>query len=111
MNKRRLQCHEDKCNIMHVGKKKKCKTVSIDKWKVEKVTNGHNTSLDDVHEGKIELKHVENKIYLGENINQDGSNSRNVDEKSNKGKAIVNEIIDMLDNRHFGKFHFEALKL
>ena len=111
INKRKLQCHGDKCHRMHVGKERKCESVYIDSWRKEKEIVDGKVVLKDKHEGKVLIDSVNEQVYLGEILASDASNKKNVESKVAKGKGIVNEIILILKNIHFGSYYFQALKL
>ena len=98
--KRRMQLSADKCVIMHVNSKsnvKECKDVKIDEWEVKKVKDGKKYTLEDSHKGKTSLKTVENHLYLGDIVESSGSNHLNVMSRVTKGKAIVRDIVHILE--------------
>ena len=112
--KRRMQLSADKCVIMHVNSKsnvKECKDVKIDEWEVKKVKDGEKYTLVDSHKGKTSLKTVENHLYLGDIVESSGSNHLNVMSRVTKGKAIVRDIVHILEGTFFGSHFFEALML
>ena len=116
MNKRKLQLSFDKCARMHIeGKgekedRKDCEKVVIDAWKVEKERNGSTIELKDVHEGEIQIKNVEEYLYLGDLVRFDGSSKGNVKLRLNKGQGIIRDILQILEDIYLGPFSFEALK-
>ena len=74
INKRKLQCHQEKCHRLHVGKRKECETLMIDSWKVKQFKSNGKIEEKDVHEGKEIINTLDNKSYLGMSINDKGSN-------------------------------------
>ena len=78
---------KSKCHYLHVGK-----------------TNHHCPGLK-VH-GKIAQK-VEEAVYLGDIIRQDGKNSSNIKNRANKGLGIVTKIMDILKTVSYGKKYFK----
>ena len=108
---RKLQCHGDKCHRMHVGRERRCESLFIESWRIDKEYVDGKIVLKDVHEGKTSMKTVNEQLYLGEIITNDCSNEKNVQAKIAKGKGVIGEIIFILNNAHFGSYYFEALKL
>ena len=45
------------------------------------------------------------------NYISNGSSEKNIQAKIAKGKGVINEIIFILNNAHFGSYHFKAFKL
>ena len=111
MNKRKLQLNVDKCNTMHVGPKKKCKQLKIDHWKVNKVTANSKIKLVDAYDGKADIENVNDQIYLGEVISNNGKNSKNIKEKLSRGQGAINEILFFLSETYYGEYFFEVAKL
>ena len=96
---------------MHVGKAKECETLLIDDWKLKKVKEKENTLIKDNYEGKVPIDTVESHMYLGECLQINGSNSKNIEMKLSKGKGIISEILLILDKIYFGPHYFHALKM
>ena len=48
------------------------------------------------------------QMYLGDIISDDGSYSKNVKARNNKGIGIINQIMEILKAVIFGKFYFEV---
>ena len=61
-----------------------------------------------VHEEKADR--VEEALYLGDILRQDGKNSSNIKSRTNKGMGIVTKIMEILDTISFGKKYFEIAK-
>ena len=111
IGKRKLQFHEDKCHRLHIGKEKDCTKIFIDRWITNKEVTGNQIHLKDVYDKPIEIDTVKSNIYLGEVLSNDASIDENIKEKINKGRAIVKDIIYILENSCFGHFYFDAFKL
>ena len=73
---------------MHVGKAQStalCCIEEIDSWKEELVTDDEGRKhIQDVYKGKVEMKYVEEKKYLGEIITRNMKNDKSIQEKTNK---------------------------
>ena len=77
---------------MHVGKAQStalCCIEEIDSWKEELVTDDEGRKhLQDVYKGKVEMKYVEEKKYLGEIITRNMKNYKNIQKKNEKKKHM-----------------------
>ena len=109
---KRLQFGTDKCIKMHVGKsgdKILCKDLHIGGWKVDVLTDPKSglTSNSEYFSGYVQMKVKEDQTYLGDLISSDGSHSKKVQERSNKGQGIINQIMNILETTYFGKYYFE----
>ena len=106
INQRKLQLSKDKCARMHIKSKKetqnKCELVSMDLWTEEKVKKGSKTFLQDTHKGEIPIDTVSKYSYLGDKILPDGSNKSTIEDRVNKGKGIVRDIVHVLEGTFFG---------
>ena len=111
INKRRLQCHRDKCHRMNIGKEKECQSLFIESWMEENTYVDGKVVLNDIHEGKTSINTTDEQLYLGEILASNGSNEKNIQAKIAKGKGVINEIIFILNNAHFGSYHFQAFML
>ena len=78
---------KSKCHYLHVGK-----------------TNHHCPGMK-VHGHRAEK--VEEAVYLGDIIRQDGKNSSNIKNRANKGLGIVTKIMDILKTVSYGKKYFK----
>ena len=107
-----LQFASSKCVRMHVGKTQNenlCCIGQVDSWKEELVTDTEGKKyLKDIFEGKVEMKYVEEKKYLGEIVTKNMKNERNIQEKSNKAFGNIRKIKDTLNERPFGIHTFKA---
>ena len=91
-------------------KNKRCEKVVIDEWKEEKEKVGSTTILKDIYKGPIEIKTVDEYVYLGDTVQSDGRSKNNVKQRLKKGQGIVRDIIQILEGLHLGPFFFQALK-
>ena len=81
-------------------------------WKDVVVFNEKGEAeLKDVHEGKVEMKKVKEKKYLGEVITEDNKNDRNITDKTNKANGNVTKVINTLQERPFGRHKYRAAKV
>ena len=102
---------------MHVEKKnktntkKECKDLYIDEWKLETYKENEKLKQKDVHIGKVPIKTVAEHIYLGNVIEHDGSNRKNILAQIARGQAAIKDILQILNGAYFGSFYFEALNL
>ena len=58
--------------------------------------------------GPEKMKVKEEQTYLGDVVSADGSHSKNVQSRKNKGLGIINQIMQILESVLFGKYHFEV---
>ena len=80
-----------KCHKMHIGKKHDmCPTLKI-----------HGTIMPEVNED----------VYLGDILSNDGKNTKNIKQRISKGLGVVNQIFDILGNVNFGSHIFEIAML
>ena len=97
---------------MHVGKSSDnilCKDLHIGGWKVDVLTDPKSglTSNSEYFSGYVQMKVKEDQTYLGDLISSDGSHSKKVQERSNKGQGIINQIMNILETTYFGKYYCE----
>ena len=45
---------------------------------------------------------------LGDLISTDGSHTKNVQQRTNKGLGVINQVMQILESTFFGKYHFEV---
>ena len=64
---------------------------------MSKYFNG-NMNMEESHEQK----------YLGDILSPDGTHTKNVQDRRNKGYGILKQIMQILDSTYFGKFYFEV---
>ena len=110
---KRLQFGASKCIKMHIGKDKNevlCKDLFVPGWKVELETDpvtGNCSQADSfIGNQKIEVK--DEQLYLGDIISSNGSHTKNVQNRKNKGIGIINQIMQMLESTYFGKYYYEV---
>ena len=81
---------------------KKCKRIHLQNKKLKRDSNCPEIK---VHQLSMESS-VQEK-YLGDFINNNGTNRNTIEERKNKGFGIVNEIIAILDEIPLGRFKME----
>ena len=116
INKRRLQVNIDKCVRIHISDKgnkqtSDCEKLLVDKWNVETFSSGSKLKLADKYKGKVHIKTVQSHLYLGDTVASDASNSLNIKSRVSKGHAVIKNIVDILEETHFGDHYFEAMRL
>ena len=113
---KRLQFGAKKCQVMHVGKhipKHKKTDLYVDGWLMDE-TDNKNTNIKDAEEkfnGEEEIIQTDNTKYLGQIISNDGTNTKNIENRAQKGIGLVNKIGTTLTNTPGGKYHFELAVL
>ena len=110
---KRLQFGTEKCIKMHIGKSKcdiLCKDLHVGGWKTEIVEDPvtGKCSKSECFNGFEKMKVKEEQTYLGDLISVDGTHTKNVQLRSNKGLGIINQIVQILDSTFFGKYHYEV---
>ena len=110
---KKLQFGTTKCIKMHVGKAENyalCKDLHVGGWRIDvvddEVTGTPKNKEYFSGEEKMELK--KEQTYLGDLICADGTHTKKVQQRSNKGLGIINEIMNILEATYFGKFYFEV---
>ena len=58
--------------------------------------------------GARRLETTDSEKYLGDIISKDGSNTKNIESRRNKGIGIVNQIMSKLEGTVYGPFYFEV---
>ena len=116
LNKRKLQVNRDKSVRMHVagtksGKESKCKDLHIDSWSLVTHKSGTNISMKDKYEGKLKVKTVKKYEYLGNIIEEDGSNKETINERVAKGLGVIRDVDQILEGCSFGDYFMEALTI
>ena len=96
---------------MNVGiQKSYCPELKLDEWdikSVEDIETGQKMQVDEFL-GASRLEMTDNEKYLGDIISKDGSNTKNIESRRNKGFGIVNQIMNKLEGTVFGPFYFEV---
>ena len=79
-------------------------------WKTEIVEDPvtGKCSKSEYFNGFEKMKVKEEQTYLGDSISVDGTHTKNVQLRSNKGLGIINQIVQILDSTFFGKYHYEV---
>ena len=104
-NTKKLKFGADKCKKMHVGKycdEYKCLPIFVDTWE-----ENETEIASDVWKGEEEMELKAEEKYLGMS-SSDGKNFKNIQERVNKGKGIIRNILSMLEGIPFGKYFFEV---
>ena len=109
---KRLQFGTSKCCKMHIGKSRSeqlCKDLFVDGWKEKVETNPETgaTSQSDVFTGREKMELKQEQLYLGDLVSSDGTHTKNIQLRRNKGVGIINQIMQILDTTYFGKYFFE----
>ena len=106
-----LQFGRDKCEKLHIGKKPRnldlCIDSKVDVW--EDILE--SDELIDKYIGKEVMKNVEEKTYLGQILQSNGKNDKNIRDKINKSVGNVNKIISAIHERPYGPHTFKAALL
>ena len=107
-NIKKLQFGEKKCHKMHIGRENSyCPDLFIDNWKVD-------CEMDvktDTFNGDYLIDDSDEEKYLGDLLTTNGSNSKNIKSRKDKGFGIADKITSMLEDIFFGPFHFMAGKM
>ena len=114
LNKRKLQVNKDKSVRIHVrgrNSSSKCEELYVDAWDLEKCKTETGFTLKDVYKGKTEVKTVEKYEYLGNIIEQKGSNKDTIKDRVNKCQGVIRDIGQILEGCLFGDHFVEALKI
>ena len=112
-NIKKLQYGTTKCFKMHVGKSwipEVCPELVIDGWKMKEVheVDTNSYELEDEHDGLYDMESVDHEKYLGDIISKDGKNSKNIAARKNRGIGVVNQVMNILEEICFGKYHFQV---
>ena len=110
---KRLQFGTSKCVKLHIGKtcnETLCSDLYVDGWKRDVVTDIETGKISqtEIFSGPEKMDVKLEQTYLGDVISSDGSHTKNVLARKNKGLGIINQITQILDSVFFGRFHFEV---
>ena len=110
------QFGKSKCEKMHIGKKRVnsdcCVDFEVDSWNDKIVKNVDNVyTLEDSFAGKEKMMEVQEKKYLGDIISSDGTNRKNIKDRTDKAVGNVNKIVSSLQERPYGKHSYLAASL
>jgi hypothetical protein len=97
---------------MHVGKSRSedmCKDLFVNGWSIEVETDPDTgfSSQTDVFTGKEKMEVKQEQLYLGDLLAADGTHTKSVQLRSNKGIGVINQIMQILSSTYFGKYFFE----
>ena len=110
-NIKKLQFNASKSFKMHIGKNTNiCPENLVDTWSLKSDNETVSSVLEmfDIEGDQKVLLDIKHEKYLGVVIMNTGSNSLNIQARVNRGYAAANQIIDLLEELHLGKYHFEA---
>ena len=112
-NIKKLQFGVDKCKKIHIGRTKenhKCQDLYVDGWKIKNVTNVEKSNEERIEtfEGAEAMETTDSEKYLGDIISNDGTNTKNIKNRQNKGQGASTQVILILENIYFGKYYFQA---
>ena len=110
-NIKKLQFGASKCHKMHIGKSDiLCPKNTIDTWKLVKDHDDAKTILkfSDIEGDPHVIEILENDKYLGDVLQSDGKNVKNIEERYRRGTGAVKQVCQMLDDLCLGQYHFEA---
>ena len=68
-------------------------------------------SVEDTYAGVHNIEDSDCQKYLGDIISDTGKNDKNICVRIKKGNGIIKNIISILDEVFFGKFHFVVSKI
>jgi hypothetical protein len=110
---KRLQFGTAKCIKMHIGKGESnilCKDLQVGGWKVDVITDPitGKCSRSESFIGYEKMKIKKEQTYLGDLLSNDGSHTKNVQQRSNKGLGVINQVMQILESTFFGKYYFEV---
>ena len=109
-NIKKLQYGVEKCHKMHVGKKTVvCPELYIDEWEIKEVKDIETGRIDieDKYKDSVVMDESDSEKYIGDILSTNGSNTKNIEARTDKGHGIVNQIMSILNEIAFGKYHFE----
>ena len=110
---KRLQFGASKCIKMHIGQDKSetlCKDLYVGEWKTEVVEDPEKGGygMREYFSGNIKMETKKQQKYLGDLLSSDGTQTKNIQERRNKGYGVINQIIQILESTYFGKYFFEV---
>ena len=108
---KKLQYNVDKSYQIHVGgKEHTTPELFIDKWVVRKKDANKTgiNNLTDIYAGKVLMERKSSELYLGDIMSKNGKNTTNILARKNKGHAIINQIMNILEGTCLGPYEIEA---
>ena len=110
---KRLQFGTSKCIKMHIGKSNSeilCQDLYVGKWENEVVedpqTGGYR--MNEFFSGNVKMEERKVQKYLGDLISSDGTHTKNIQDRRNKGYGVIKQIVQILEATYFGKYYFEV---
>ena len=58
--------------------------------------------------GNVKMDSKKEQNYLGDLLSSDGSHTKNIHDRRNKGYGIINQIVQILESTYFGKYYFQV---
>ena len=109
---KRLQFGTEKCIKMHIGRGKGdvlCKDLHVGAWKTDIISDPvtGECSRSEYFSGYEKMNQKDDQTYLGDVLSSDGSHTKNIQQRRNKGLGISNQIMQILESTYFGKYYFE----
>ena len=110
---KRLQFGAKKCIKMHIGRansKTLCNDLFVGEWKNEVVSDPQSGGykMSEYFNGNVKMEESHEQKYLGDILSSDGTHTKNVQDRRNKGYGIINQIMQILNSTYYGKFYFEV---
>ena len=62
----------------------------------------------ETYEGKEIIDTTDSEKYLGDIVSIDGKNTKNIQNRQNKGQGACTQVLQILESIFFGKFYFQA---
>ena len=113
-NIKKLQYGEAKCHKLHIGKSDVvCPVNKIDAWKLEKRDGEATSILDlvDTEAGPHVIETTTHDKYLGDILQDNGKNTKNIEERMKRGFGAVTQICQLLEDLCLGSFYIECSKV
>jgi hypothetical protein len=84
--------------------------IQVGGWKEDVITDPitGKCSRSESFIGYEKMKIKKEQTYLGDLLSNDGSRTKNVQQRSNKGLGAINQITQILESTFFGKYYFEV---
>ena len=113
-NIKKLQYNAKKCNKIHIGNNEiVCPRNTIDTWKLDRDNDDAVSIMDLVDkEGDThEMETVSSSKYLGDILQRNGKNDKNIKERVHRGTSAVTQIMMILEELCLGDYHFESANI
>ena len=110
---KRLQFGTSKCIKMHIGKSNSeilCQDLYVGEWKNEVIEDPQKGGykMNEFFSGNVKMEDRKEQKYLGDLLSSDGTHTKNVQDRRNKGYGVIKQIVQILEATYFGKYHFEV---